>query len=164
MKKLLTCLCLVSAITFLSCSSLKKGSLFHRPSKSVQLQSEVDKAAKEAKEDSQKGQQSIESKEAEASSLSQKGSYAKTSSVEIMWQVPTEGVMKYHIYYGYEANNLTNTATVLVTELEKVDSPVYGPLFRYIIKSVPTNQKLYFSLQSENKDGRSEMSAVQEVR
>ncbi|MCB0324554.1 MAG: hypothetical protein KDD69_13320, partial [Bdellovibrionales bacterium] len=62
------------------------------------------------------------------------------SSVEVLWQVPGEPVEKYHLRYGLEATNLTHQVEIAVSDLEKVNHPEFGPLFRYVISSVPADR------------------------
>ncbi|HQH29083.1 MAG TPA: hypothetical protein PLP17_16940, partial [Oligoflexia bacterium] len=54
-------------------------------------------------------------------------------SVELLWQVPGEAVEKYYIFYGSDAQNLAQRAEVPVSQLEKIDHPVHGPLYRYVL-------------------------------
>lgn len=77
-----------------------------------------------------------------------------SSLVEVFWQVPTEAVEKYHLYYGLDPDALDNHVEVAVNELEKIDHPKLGPVFRYEIKAIPANKPIFLSLQAENKSGR----------
>lgn len=85
------------------------------------------------------------------------------SSVELLWQVPAEPVETYHLRYGTHPDTLTHQVKIQVTELDQIQHPEYGPLFRYIIPSVPADQTVYFTIQAENKFGISPESPVQEV-
>src|SRR5690606_24377456 len=75
------------------------------------------------------------------------------SSVEILWQVPAEAVINYHLRYGTQPDALTHQVQVPVSELEKIDHPEHGKLFRYVIPSVPADQTVYFTIKAENEYG-----------
>jgi hypothetical protein len=85
-------------------------------------------------------------------------------SVEILWQVPVEPVDKYYIYYGSDQNNLDKKAEVPVSQLEKIDHPVHGPLYRYVLTGIASNARVFFSIQAENQYGLSPKSPAQEIR
>ena len=85
------------------------------------------------------------------------------SSVEILWQVPGEAVEKYYLRYGVKEDALDKSVTIPVRELDKIDHPDYGPLFRYLISGVPAEKTIYFTIQAENQYGLSPESPVQKV-
>jgi hypothetical protein len=86
-----------------------------------------------------------------------------TSTLEVLWQVPSEAVENYHFYYGLEADKLDNHIVVPISELQKSDHPKHGPVFRYELREVPANRAIYLSLRAENKYGISEPSAPTKV-
>ena len=88
---------------------------------------------------------------------------AGRTSVELLWQVPSGPVDKYHLAYGSEPTALDSKVEIPIRELEKIDDPSHGPLFRYIVEGVTTKGKLYFTIQAENQYGKSSVSPVQEV-
>ena len=85
------------------------------------------------------------------------------STVELLWQVPTEAVEKYHIYYGLEADDLSNHIEIPVTELERIDHPKHGPVYRYELRGIPATRAIYLSLRAENKYGVSDGSTATKV-
>ncbi len=86
-----------------------------------------------------------------------------TSTLEVFWQIPGEAVEKYHLYYGLEADELTNHIEVMVNELQKVDDPKHGPVYRYELKDIPAKRAIYLSLRAENKYGMSDASPATRV-
>lgn len=86
-----------------------------------------------------------------------------TSTVEVLWQVPGEAVEKYHLYYGLEADELSNHIEVSVSELQKVDDPKHGPVYRYELKDIPAQRAIYLSLRAENKYGMSDPSPAAKI-
>lgn len=87
-----------------------------------------------------------------------------TSSVYLMWKVPDDPVERYHIEYGTQAERLEQKITISAAELERVEDPVNGALFRYVIHGIAGTEPVFFTIQAENKYGLSPKSAVQEVR
>lgn len=85
------------------------------------------------------------------------------SSVEILWQVPGEAVEYYYLRHGVDSEKLGSKEKLAVKDLEKIDHPEHGPLFRYVISGVPSAQTIYFTIQAENQFGLSPESPVQEV-
>jgi hypothetical protein len=81
-----------------------------------------------------------------------------TSSIEVMWQVPGEPVEEYHLYYGIDPQHLDNHIEVPVSELQKIDHPKHGPVFRYELKGVPANRAIYISMRAANKGKLSDPS------
>ena len=86
-----------------------------------------------------------------------------TSTVEVLWEVPGEAVEKYHLYYGFDAAHLDNHVEVPVAELQKIDHPKHGPVFRYELKQIPANKAIFLSLRAENKSGISDPSTPTKV-
>ena len=85
---------------------------------------------------------------------------AKTSWVELLWQVPenkqAEKIDKYHIYYGDKPGNLSNHEEIAESDLEVIYHPKFGKVYQYRINNVPANSPVYISLQAENKAGISQ--------
>jgi hypothetical protein len=89
---------------------------------------------------------------------------APSSSVEILWQVPGEPVEKYHLNYGTDAEHLDQSKEIPVGDLEKIDHPVHGALFRYVLTGVEPGKRFFFTIQAENQYGLSPKSPVQEIK
>jgi hypothetical protein len=100
---------------------------------------------------------------ADTSSAVEKNTVREVSTVEILWQVPGEAVAYYHLRYGTEKNALNKKAKVAVRDLEKVDHPDHGSLYRYVLPGVPAEKTVYFTIQAENQFGLSPESPVQQV-
>ncbi len=89
---------------------------------------------------------------------------AKTSWVELLWQVPPpnpqEAVDTYHINYGDKPGNLSNHDEVAVSDLAVIYHPKFGKVYQYRINDIPADQPIYISLQAENKAGISQPTAT----
>jgi len=88
----------------------------------------------------------------------------QSSTAELLWHAPSGAVERYHLQYGYAEDKLEFYVEILIQELERSDHPIYGPLFRYVLKNISANQTLYFTIQAENRYGKGEVSPVQKVQ
>lgn len=88
----------------------------------------------------------------------------KVSDVEIVWEIPREPVSKYIIYYGSAPDKLDKQVTVDTNELEQLDDAAAGFVYRYDLKNIPNNQKLYISISSVTANGESVRSSPIEVK
>lgn len=86
------------------------------------------------------------------------------SSIEIVWQVPGESVERYHLAYGTDRNSLDQELTIPVSELNKIDDPIHGPVFRYTLSGIEVGTPIFFTIQAENQYGLSPKSPVQELK
>jgi hypothetical protein len=87
-----------------------------------------------------------------------------SSSVEILWQVPGEPVEKYHLNYGTDPEHLDQIKEIPAQDLERIDNPVHGTLFRYVLTGVEPGKRFFFTIQAENQYGVSPKSPVQEIK
>jgi hypothetical protein len=96
---------------------------------------------------------------ARATTASQSTPATVPSSIEIMWQVPTEPVEAYHIYLLSGAMEQVDAAKhfrVLVSALKKEDDPTYGPVYKYQVPGNVTANTI--QIKAENRFGLSEPS------
>ena len=77
------------------------------------------------------------------------------SGVEILWKAPAEPVLGYRLSYGLSETKLDNKIELPVSELESVEHPKQGKIYRYIIKNTPLGQPVYFTLEAKNLNGYS---------
>lgn len=82
--------------------------------------------------------------------------------VEVLWEVPLQPVEFYHVYYGTVSGQPDGYQRVGAAELEKIDDPVYGPVYRHVLRGVSRDRDLYVTLRAENRSGISETS--QQIR
>lgn len=99
----------------------------------------------------------------EAAAIAKSGTAQKNSVVEVIWQVPTEAVETYHLYYGLTEDDLSNHIAVPVGELERASHPRFGPVYRYRLKDIPSSQTVYISLAAENRAGMSPKTPVAKI-
>jgi hypothetical protein len=88
----------------------------------------------------------------------------KLSDVEIVWEIPREPVSKYIIYYGPSSDQLDKQVTVNTNDLEQLDDAAAGFVYRYDLKGIPNNQRLFVSISSVTATGESVRSAPIEVK
>lgn len=86
------------------------------------------------------------------------------SDVEIVWEIPREPVSKYVIYYGPSADRLDKSVVVETQDLEQLDDAAAGFVYRYDLKGIPANQRLFVSISSVTASGESVRSAPIEVK
>ena len=84
----------------------------------------------------------------------------KQSDVEIVWQVPEESVDGFVLYYGYEEAALDSEVSVSVDQIEQLDDPDYGKLYRYVLEGVVPDKTVYVAIASVQGDTTSERSEV----
>ena len=77
----------------------------------------------------------------------------RVQPVEVMWRVPTDPVEKYYILYGADEAALDKKVELQVKDIQKLDHPKFGPVFRYELRQVPIDKTLFISLQAENRFG-----------
>lgn len=86
-----------------------------------------------------------------------------SSTVEIIWQVPSEPVEVYFLSYGTNPSNLDQHVELPVNKIAKRDHPAYGPVFQYELANLPSDSPVYFSLQAQNSYGTSAPTPVVKV-
>ena len=77
----------------------------------------------------------------------------RVQPVEGMWRVPTDPVEKYYILYGTDEARLDKQVELSVKDIQKIDHPKFGPVFRYELKQIPSDKTLFISLKAENRFG-----------
>ncbi|MBX7138222.1 MAG: hypothetical protein K1X83_09575 [Oligoflexia bacterium] len=82
------------------------------------------------------------------------------SDVEILWAVPDEALEQYVIRYGYTREKLDFELRLRTAQIEKVNDPKHGEVYRYILENIPKDRELFVSLGGE-KNGV--LSAPSEV-
>jgi hypothetical protein len=78
-------------------------------------------------------------------------SQAEGSSLEILWQVPTEPVEAFRLSYGFSPENLEKEVRIPIASLQKLDDPAFGPVFSYQLSGITADQVVYVSLRAENQ-------------
>jgi hypothetical protein len=84
--------------------------------------------------------------------------------VELIWKVPSGKIDAYHLAYGYSKDDISTEVILKVSDLEQMDHPEFGPVFRYILSGVPSGKDVFFTLQAENEFGISEKTPPQEAK
>lgn len=85
------------------------------------------------------------------------------SSVEIVWAVEDdaeEEIIAYHLHHGFSKEALTSSKRLAVNQLERLNDPVLGEVYRTYLEDIPNEEDLFISLQAENQYGLSPHSPV----
>lgn len=90
-------------------------------------------------------------------------SSAERSSIEILWELPAEPIDGFTVRYGESHEALTTERRLAVSEVEKVEDPVRGKLYRYVIPDIPNSQRLFVSISAFKGETESTPSRVFEV-
>ncbi|MGI6681319.1 MAG: hypothetical protein ACOX3T_07560 [Bdellovibrionota bacterium] len=86
------------------------------------------------------------------------------SDVEVLWLIPNQEVEGFILSYGFDENNLNNKVQILTSELEVVSDPIYNRVYRYVLKNIPKDKKLFIQLTSFNNNEFSLPSKVFTLR
>jgi len=84
-------------------------------------------------------------------------------ALEIFWRIPDVEIDGFVLSYGTTKDKLTNRVRIEKAELSVVDDEVWGPVFRYLLRDVPKDQTIFFTLESFKGDQYSAPSVVQRV-
>ena len=80
------------------------------------------------------------------------------SGVEVTWEVPSDPVDGFVIRYGEDKGNLTKEATIFKSELREERDSQYGPVYRYVLRDVAKEGKIYVAVAAFKGDVISEFS------
>jgi hypothetical protein len=84
----------------------------------------------------------------------------KASGVEVTWEVPSDPVDGFVIRYGQDRSQLTKEVTLLLSELREERDSHYGPVYRYIIRNLTSDEPLYVSVAAFKGETVSDFSEV----
>ena len=85
-------------------------------------------------------------------------------SVEVIWQVPKGPVDSYLLEYGFSADKLPHNVQIPLSQLKKVQHPIFGEVFRYQLKKLPADRRVFLRLTASNAEGSSPPTPVFEVQ
>ena len=89
----------------------------------------------------------------------------KEAGIEVTWEVPSDPVDGFVIRYGEERTNLSKEATIFRSELREERDSQYGPVYRYILRDIPSSGQVYVSVAAFKGDVISDFSdAIAEGR
>ncbi len=84
----------------------------------------------------------------------------KEERVEIIWMVPKEPVDAFILKYGYSKYSLNFEKRIEVLELEALNDPQHGYVYKYILQPVETERTLFVSLATVSGEKTSAFSDV----
>jgi len=85
------------------------------------------------------------------------------SDVEILWEIPNKPVDGFVIRHGYSRDNLENSARIAAGDVEKVEDPVHGTVYHYLLKNLPPDKKVYITVSAFVGSAESAPSTTLEV-
>jgi hypothetical protein len=83
--------------------------------------------------------------------------------LELVWAMPNEPVDGFVIHYGLHKESLDKQLTLKSNELEKMDDPDRGQVYRYVVKDVPADQPVFVGISAFAGQNSSPISEVREV-
>jgi hypothetical protein len=83
--------------------------------------------------------------------------------VELIWAIPEQPVDGYLISYGGSAENLDQEAFVESAQLQIVEHPSFGKVYRHLITQVPATGALFVSISAYRGNRLSERGEVRRV-
>lgn len=92
-----------------------------------------------------------------------KSSADSVSAIELLWEVPQEPVEGFIVRYGAAHEALTAERRLAVADIERIEDPSRGRLYRYVIEGIPVTQRVFLTIAAFNGDHESPPSRVFEV-
>lgn len=94
-----------------------------------------------------------------------KASSAKPSTgIELLWEIPKDGVDGYIIRYGYSREKLELSKRVPAANLERFEDAKLGFVYRYVLPDIAENSSVFVSLTAYSGDRLSQASPVFELK
>jgi hypothetical protein len=84
----------------------------------------------------------------------------KLSGVEVMWEVPSDPVDGFVIRYGDDREKLNREATIFRSELREERDSDYGPVYRYILRDIPAESRIFVAVAAFKGEAISDFSDV----
>lgn len=84
----------------------------------------------------------------------------KLSGIEVMWEVPSDPVDGFVIRYGEERDKLNREATIFRSELREERDSDYGPVYRYILRDIPADSRIFVAVAAFKGEAVSDFSDV----
>jgi len=101
----------------------------------------------------------------EASTMPAATVQKKSIGLEVVWEVPSEPTDGFVIRYGEDKANLTKEVTILLSELREEKDPIHGPIYRYVIRDLPTSTPIFVSVAAFKDNVISDFSeAIEETK
>jgi hypothetical protein len=87
----------------------------------------------------------------------------ETSSIEVLWEVPTEPIDGFIVRFGEAHEALTNERRLSLEDIERVEDRERGRLYRYVISDIPNAQRVFLSISAVKGAAESPPSKVFEI-
>ncbi|MCO6429297.1 MAG: hypothetical protein J5J00_00425 [Deltaproteobacteria bacterium] len=89
---------------------------------------------------------------------------ATQSDVEIIWRVPVEQVEGFEVNFGFARNKMDEKVRVYAQDLEQIEDPLHGPVYRFVLGNIPLNQPLFIAIAAFTEEKTSPPSDIFEVK
>ncbi len=87
-----------------------------------------------------------------------------SDEVQLLWQVPTEPVEKYVIYFGWSKDKLDQKVEIPLASLQKIEDPRFGAVYKYLLPDIPVDRTVYVSIAAIHGDIISQPGQVIELK
>ena len=88
---------------------------------------------------------------------------APNTRVEIVWEIPKDPVDGFVIRYGFNKADLRFSEKVPSGELDRLEDPKFGFVYRFVLKNMPPERTVFVTLAAYSGREESEPSPVFEV-
>ncbi|MEZ4754387.1 MAG: hypothetical protein R3A13_08785 [Bdellovibrionota bacterium] len=88
----------------------------------------------------------------------------KPNAVVILWKVPTAAVDGYLLNYGFSGDTLEKQKTFKTSELETLDDPKAGLVFKIVLEEIPADKTLYYTVTAFTGEIFSDPSEVKTLK
>ena len=85
------------------------------------------------------------------------------TDIEVIWEVPSEPVDGFIVRYGNAREALSVEKRVRVDELQKLDDSERGPVYRYLIRGIPSTERIFLTVTAFKGDAISVPTRVFEI-
>ena len=85
------------------------------------------------------------------------------SDVEVLWEIPQKSVDGFVVRYGYNREALDGQVKLAAGEVEKLDDPVHGLVYHYVLRNVPPDKKVFVTVSAFQGQRESQPSVLLEV-
>jgi hypothetical protein len=80
-------------------------------------------------------------------------------SIELIWLIPGVAVDVYELSYGESPADLKEHIQLQAADLETLDHPDHGPVYRYLLKAENWSGPICYSILAKSSYGNSDTSA-----
>jgi len=149
--------CVIAAATASSCGFIERNTIgiFGAQSEPEQAASSADQAPLAAPIENIKTSVNIEKLEPQK--------ITDAGSVELVWSASDHGVDSFLINYGSSRDKLNQQLKLTNSDIEIYQDPSEGKVYRYVMKDIPKDKRMFVSVTAVRGETHSQPSEVMEV-